>query len=119
MLACSACLCGAIVGLRDQIRTCNPEMKRHSFAPWRAQKTRSRHGRLQERHLVECCFNELKNFRRIATRYDKTGGTSSPSSPSQPSSCAFDDCQQGLERDREAQDGARAGVDLDELDLAL
>ena len=26
----------------------------------------------KERHLVECCFNKLKNFRRIATRYDKT-----------------------------------------------
>jgi transposase len=26
----------------------------------------------KERHLVECCFNKLKNFRRVATRYDKT-----------------------------------------------
>jgi len=25
----------------------------------------------KERHLVECFFNKLKNFRRIATRYDK------------------------------------------------
>jgi transposase len=26
----------------------------------------------KERHLVECCFNMLKQFRRIATRYEKT-----------------------------------------------
>jgi transposase len=26
----------------------------------------------KERHLVECCFNKLKHFRRIATRYEKT-----------------------------------------------
>jgi transposase len=25
----------------------------------------------KERHLVECFFQKLKNFRRIATRYDK------------------------------------------------
>lgn len=24
-----------------------------------------------ERHKVECMFNKMKNFRRIATRYDK------------------------------------------------
>ncbi|MDX9737109.1 MAG: IS5/IS1182 family transposase, partial [Azonexus sp.] len=26
------------------------------------------------RHLVECFFNRLKQFRRIATRYDKLSG---------------------------------------------
>lgn len=26
----------------------------------------------KEGHLVECCFNKLKHFRRIATRYEKT-----------------------------------------------
>jgi transposase len=25
----------------------------------------------KERHLVECFFNKIKNFRRVATRYDK------------------------------------------------
>ena len=25
-----------------------------------------------ERHLVECCFNKLKQFRRVATRFEKT-----------------------------------------------
>ncbi|PAK99577.1 hypothetical protein B8W96_10830 [Lentilactobacillus parakefiri] len=33
-----------------------------SGAPWRD---------LPERHLIENFFNQLKNFRRIATRYDK------------------------------------------------
>ncbi len=26
----------------------------------------------KERHLIECCFSKLKQFRRVATRYDKT-----------------------------------------------
>jgi transposase len=26
----------------------------------------------KERHLVECCIGKLKQFRRIATRYEKT-----------------------------------------------
>ena len=26
----------------------------------------------RERHLVECCFSKLKQFRRVATRYEKT-----------------------------------------------
>ena len=25
-----------------------------------------------ERHLVECCFSKLKQFRRVATRFEKT-----------------------------------------------
>lgn len=25
----------------------------------------------KERHLIECLFNKLKNYRRLATRYDK------------------------------------------------
>ena len=28
----------------------------------------------KERHLVECFFNKLKHFRRVATRYDKLIG---------------------------------------------
>ena len=27
----------------------------------------------KERHLVECFFNKLKHYRRVATRYDKLG----------------------------------------------
>lgn len=27
----------------------------------------------KERHLVECFFNKIKEFRKIATRYDKLG----------------------------------------------
>ena len=26
----------------------------------------------RQRHLIECCFSKLKQFRRIATRYEKT-----------------------------------------------
>ena len=26
----------------------------------------------KERHLVECCFSKLKQFRRVVTRYEKT-----------------------------------------------
>lgn len=29
----------------------------------------------KERHLVECFFQKLKNYRRIATRYDKLSAT--------------------------------------------
>jgi len=29
----------------------------------------------KERHLVECFFGKLKNFRRIATRYDKNSAS--------------------------------------------
>lgn len=25
-----------------------------------------------QRHLIECCFSRLKQFRRVATRYEKT-----------------------------------------------
>ena len=25
-----------------------------------------------QRHLIECCFSELKHFRRVATRFEKT-----------------------------------------------
>ena len=26
----------------------------------------------KERHLIECCISKLKQFRRVATRYEKT-----------------------------------------------
>ena len=29
----------------------------------------------KERHLVECLFNKLKHYRRLATRYDKLACT--------------------------------------------
>ena len=46
----------------------------------------------RERNLVERFFNKLKNFRAIATRYDKLAKTSSPAfiSPAPPSSSTDD-----------------------------
>ena len=29
----------------------------------------------KERHTIECCFGKLKQFRRIATRYEKTAAS--------------------------------------------
>lgn len=40
--------------------------------PSRAQKLPLDRHIYKERHLVECFFNKLKQFRRIATRYEKT-----------------------------------------------
>jgi len=40
--------------------------------PSRAQKLPLDKHIYKERHLVECCFNKLKHFRRVATRYEKT-----------------------------------------------
>jgi transposase len=40
--------------------------------PSRARKPGLDKALYKERHLIECCFNKLKQFRRIATRYEKT-----------------------------------------------
>ena len=40
--------------------------------PSRAQKYPLDKPIYAERHLVECCFSKLKQFRRVATRYEKT-----------------------------------------------
>lgn len=40
--------------------------KSNSRKPWKVDWHR-----YKERHLVECFFNKIKHFRRIATRYDK------------------------------------------------
>jgi transposase len=45
-----------------------------------------------QRHLVECCFSKLKQFRRVATRFEKTAEITVPSSLSQPSSYGCDKC---------------------------
>jgi transposase len=39
--------------------------------PSRARKYRLDKHLDAQRHLVECCFSKLKQFRRIATRYEK------------------------------------------------
>ncbi len=38
----------------------------------RAQATAHDPDLYKERHLVECFINKIKQFRRLATRYDKT-----------------------------------------------
>ena len=40
------------------------------FGPWNSYAL-DRH-LYKERHLIECCFSKLKQFRRVATRYEKT-----------------------------------------------
>jgi transposase len=47
-----------------------------------------------QRHLVECCFSKLKQFRRVATRFEKTARA--PSSLSQPSSYGCVKCPHQL-----------------------
>jgi transposase len=40
--------------------------------PSRAQKHPLDRHLYAQRHLVECCFSKLKQFRRVATRFEKT-----------------------------------------------
>ncbi len=40
--------------------------------PSRAQKYPLDKHIYAQRHLVECCFSKLKQFRRVATRFEKT-----------------------------------------------
>ena len=40
--------------------------------PSRAQKHPFDKHLYAQRHLVECCFSKLKQFRRVATRFEKT-----------------------------------------------
>jgi transposase len=40
--------------------------------PSRAQKYALDKQLYAQRHLIECCFSKLKQFRRVATRYEKT-----------------------------------------------
>jgi transposase len=41
-------------------------------SPSRALKLQLDEHIYKERHLVECCINKLKQFRQVATRYEKT-----------------------------------------------
>ena len=40
--------------------------------PSRARKYRIDKHLYAQRHLIECCFSRLKQFRRVATRFEKT-----------------------------------------------
>jgi transposase len=56
---------------RNDIKAMNAQAVIPSH-PSRAKKLPLDKDIYKERHLVECCFNMLKQFRRIATRYEKT-----------------------------------------------
>jgi transposase len=50
-----------------------------------------------QRHLVECCFSKLKQFRRVATRFEKKPPEITlPSSLSPPLSYGCDKCPRHL-----------------------
>lgn len=40
--------------------------------PSRAQKYPLGKHLYAQRHLIECCFSKVKQFRRVATRFEKT-----------------------------------------------
>jgi transposase len=48
-----------------------PSPSSRTTRPARANNPLDRHLYAQ-RHLVECCFSKLKQFRRVATRFEKT-----------------------------------------------
>ncbi len=43
--------------------------------PSRAQKYHLDKHLYAQRHLIECCLSKLKQFRRVATRFEKQPGT--------------------------------------------
>jgi transposase len=52
--------------VREQGGTVVIPPKRNASKPWACD-----FHHYKERHVVECFFNKLKHFRRVATRYDK------------------------------------------------
>lgn len=59
----------------DQIRKAIAEMGAVAVIPnnpSRAKKHPVDEHLYAQRHLVECCFSRLKQFRRVATRFEKT-----------------------------------------------
>ena len=56
---------------RNDIKAINAQAVIPSH-PSRAKKLPLDKDIYKERHLVECCINKFKHFRRIATRYEKT-----------------------------------------------
>jgi transposase len=59
----------------DQLRDMIAGKRAKAVIPNNPSRTR-KHGfdrdLYTERHLIECCFAKLKQFRRVATRYEKT-----------------------------------------------
>ncbi len=59
----------------DALRSAVAEMGAKAVIPnnpSRARKYPFERTLYAERHLIECCFSKLKQFRRVATRYEKT-----------------------------------------------
>jgi len=59
----------------DHVRSCIAEIGAVAVIPnnpSRSTKLPFDEDLYKERHLVECCFSKLKQFRRVATRYEKT-----------------------------------------------
>jgi transposase len=52
--------------IESQGATYNIPPKSNAADPWECD-----YYHYKERHVVECFFNKLKQFRRVATRYDK------------------------------------------------
>ena len=59
----------------DHFRAVIAAMDAEAVIPNNPSRTAKHHfdrERYKERHLIECCFSKLKQFRRVATRYEKT-----------------------------------------------
>lgn len=56
----------------DHIRDAAAEKGTEAVIPNNPSRSPARQTSLRQRHLVECCISKLKQFRRVATRYEKT-----------------------------------------------
>lgn len=57
------------MGIMDRLILRDDQWERTSGHIIGDERTR---GLYAQRHLIECCFSKLKQFRRVATRFEKT-----------------------------------------------